>query len=414
MVDSDEPPAKKPGVRLQFVPPPMDGTISLGIYDSAGKLVRTLHREAEPDRGDFVVANDGLVTAWDGRDDHGMAMPPGTYRAHGWLVGDLKIKGEAIVGNDWVTDDDSPRIQQITQLNAMTDGGFSVVAELADGKYTRLSFTADAQPSKGGTLVPPSLEVHDVGAKSTPESEVDLKKLISVHVHLPDTVDPIAGCSARDGGFWVVDRNANGTSIKEFAADGTFERHLAIDPADPQPEQIAASPVADVIYLLERNAQGQRLRALQLVSDSAAASPAPSPAGETKSVWKILWQKTVWNLSSRAGVMPRLKFPNGQPFVVQDAVHLSLVKNPMDQDQPGKLSVTAGIEAGGSCLKTADGLVLGMISDTPHLQWVALATDPDGKGLVIYQSDGAAVEEFRITHPEQIMPFDGGELDWKP
>ncbi|MGC3991360.1 MAG: FlgD immunoglobulin-like domain containing protein [Chthoniobacteraceae bacterium] len=399
VVDSDEPPAKKPGVRLQFVPPPMEGTISLGIYDSAGKLVRTLHREAEPDGGDFVVANDGLVTAWDGRDDSGKPVPAGTYSAHGWLVGDLKVKGEAILGNDWMTDDDSPRIAEIERLSALPDGGFGLEAKLSDGSSKNLSYHADGSPAPAGAMS------NTPGADHSGLS--DLK--------LPGVMAAIATCMARDGGVWVVDRDASGVSVKQFAPDGSFKRHLAIDPADPQPEQIAASPVEDVIYLLERNAQGQRLRALRLVSDAApGASPAPTVSAETKSVWKILWQKAIWNLSNKADVLARLKFPNGHPFIAQDTALLALMKNPMDQDEPGKLSVTVGIESKGSCLNAADGLVLGMISDTPHLQWVAMARDPDGKGLLIYQTDGAAVEEFRITHPEQIMPFDGGELDWKP
>src|SRR5436305_1788707 len=33
-------------VRISFVPPPMEGTISLGIYNRTGKLVRVLHTEA--------------------------------------------------------------------------------------------------------------------------------------------------------------------------------------------------------------------------------------------------------------------------------------------------------------------------------------------------------------------------------
>jgi hypothetical protein len=34
-------------VKIEFLPPPMEGTISLGVYNGEGKLVRTLAREAE-------------------------------------------------------------------------------------------------------------------------------------------------------------------------------------------------------------------------------------------------------------------------------------------------------------------------------------------------------------------------------
>jgi hypothetical protein len=73
----------------------MDGTISLGIYDHAGKLVRVLHQNAQLD--DFTIGPDSLVTRWDGKDDGHQDQPSGKYRARGYLVGPLKREdlGEA-------------------------------------------------------------------------------------------------------------------------------------------------------------------------------------------------------------------------------------------------------------------------------------------------------------------------------
>src|ERR1700704_6086874 len=44
---SPSPSAPVRNIRVSFVPPPLDGTISLGIYDGTGKLVRVLFREAD-------------------------------------------------------------------------------------------------------------------------------------------------------------------------------------------------------------------------------------------------------------------------------------------------------------------------------------------------------------------------------
>jgi hypothetical protein len=66
----------------------MDGTISLGIYDQAGKLVRILNQNAQ--LNDFTIGPDSLVTQWDGRDDGRQDLPPGRYHARGYLVGSLK------------------------------------------------------------------------------------------------------------------------------------------------------------------------------------------------------------------------------------------------------------------------------------------------------------------------------------
>jgi len=57
----EQTPSVLPGrsVRISFVPPPMEGTISLGIYDKNGKLVRVLQQQAQ--LNEFAVGADGLV-----------------------------------------------------------------------------------------------------------------------------------------------------------------------------------------------------------------------------------------------------------------------------------------------------------------------------------------------------------------
>jgi hypothetical protein len=77
-------------VRISFLPPPLEGTISLGIYDRNGTLVRVLHQQAE--LSEFTIGPDALVTQWDGKDDDDEDLPAGKYRAHGYLVGNLKIE----------------------------------------------------------------------------------------------------------------------------------------------------------------------------------------------------------------------------------------------------------------------------------------------------------------------------------
>ena len=109
-----EPSPSKRSVRITFLPPPLDGTISLGIYDAKGKLVRVLHREA--DINEFNIGTDALSTTWDGKDDAGENVPAGKYSAHGFVVGDLKIEGVGFFFNDFVTADDSPRIRHFRNV----------------------------------------------------------------------------------------------------------------------------------------------------------------------------------------------------------------------------------------------------------------------------------------------------------
>src|SRR6476659_1852520 len=81
-------PSPARSVRISFIPPPMDGTISLGIYDQTGKLVRVLHQNAQFD--DFAIGADAHVTPWDGKDGDHQDSPSGRYHARGYMVGPLK------------------------------------------------------------------------------------------------------------------------------------------------------------------------------------------------------------------------------------------------------------------------------------------------------------------------------------
>jgi hypothetical protein len=93
-------PSRARSIRITFVPPPIQGTISLGIYDADAKLVRVLKQEAELE--EFEIGDDGLSTRWDGKDDDGYDMPAGKYRARGYVVSPMKIEpvpvGGAVLG----------------------------------------------------------------------------------------------------------------------------------------------------------------------------------------------------------------------------------------------------------------------------------------------------------------------------
>jgi hypothetical protein len=116
---------------IAFVPPPMEGTISLGIYNSEGKLVRVLHREAAESQ--FGIGLDGLITEWDGKTDDGKEAPNGKYFARGLVVGDLGVEGVAYHGNDWITDNSSPRIRRIRKICTMPNGWLLMLVENASG-----------------------------------------------------------------------------------------------------------------------------------------------------------------------------------------------------------------------------------------------------------------------------------------
>jgi hypothetical protein len=87
-------------IRIGFVPPPIQGTISLGVYDANAKLVRVLQQEAELD--EFELGDDGLSIRWDGKDDDGYDLPADTYHARGYVIAPMKIEqvpiNDAVIG----------------------------------------------------------------------------------------------------------------------------------------------------------------------------------------------------------------------------------------------------------------------------------------------------------------------------
>ena len=151
-------------VRLSFVPPPMEGTISLGIFDEQGKLVRVLHREAKIDN--FTVAADSLETTWDGKNESGEDLPPGRYRARGYTVGELKVED---LGNATVPSDASNHVWVKLVINPLSSDTRSVV-DLGVGCDSEGSFikTMDGLPlftvSKTPNLV--RVLITKAGAKS--------------------------------------------------------------------------------------------------------------------------------------------------------------------------------------------------------------------------------------------------------
>ena len=124
---------------ISFLPPPLDGTISLGIYDAKGKLVRVLHREA--DINEFKIGADALWTVLDGKDDAEENAPAGKYSAHGFVVGDVKIEGVGFFFNDFVTSHDSPRIRHLSQVRLL-DNEIHLAADLLGDERATLVYEA--------------------------------------------------------------------------------------------------------------------------------------------------------------------------------------------------------------------------------------------------------------------------------
>src|SRR5256886_12800306 len=94
-------------VRISFVPPPLEGKVSLGVYNEWGQLVRVLHQEAEFD--EFTIGADALSTKWDGKDDYDYDLPAGKNSARGFLVVPMKIEQNSQTDEAVFIDPAAPR-----------------------------------------------------------------------------------------------------------------------------------------------------------------------------------------------------------------------------------------------------------------------------------------------------------------
>lgn len=136
-------PSPAHSARLRFVPPPLEGTISLGIFDQNGNLIRILHREAKLEN--FTAEADSLSTTWDGKNEAGQDSPPGRYRARGYAVGELKVENLGKAKKPPAADRDRISIDLVT--NPLLNDTRSAM-EIAAGVDSQGSFlrTTDGLP----------------------------------------------------------------------------------------------------------------------------------------------------------------------------------------------------------------------------------------------------------------------------
>ena len=393
-VYAQEPPAPTPAsspapearnIRISFVPPPLDGTISLGVYDAKGKLVRVLFREA--DINEFTIGSDALSTSWDGKDDAGENVPPGKYSAHGFVVGDLKIEGVGFFFNDWISSADGPRFSHLRSLALQNEN---------------LLLAVDLVPPGTGHVL------YDVAEKTVTLKDTDAEsKAESFPTTAASDIDPIAEVPGRENSRWVIDRTEKSTStieVKQFSAKGDFLRRLPVSPNDPQPKAIAASLTEDKIYLLEEDSTRQRVRGLSLAATKTEGKEQPV------SEWKVNFEKSI--VAHPGFSVVEGKVVAGSRGTSSETAKIKLQTNPLLNDDRVTVEMMVGYDADGSFLKAADGLPLCTISETQELRR-ALLWLHDANALDVFQDDGAVVEKFRVTGVDQMMSFDCGGFELK-
>ena len=385
------------GVPILFLPPPMEGTISLGIYNTTGKLVRVLHREAGTE--EFKVGENGLATRWDGRDAAGQPVPLGKYRVGGWTAGNLGVEGVAFHGNDWIKEE-SPRYTRVIAVKGVGRDEVQVTLATADGKEETLGWKLAREAAP-----PPQSDV----AAAIEEGKLVIRRGgESAPVLFGEGEKPIACATGSGGRVWAIVEARDGREVRAYSPDGEFLRRLPYEKDEPQPVQIVASQWSEMIFLLDENATEQRLRSLALgTSDQQSAASTQGPA---KSAWRVTYLKRILKSDTFAAVAAHLG--REKPPVAAAVVKIPVRPNKLSGAAKAEISLKITMDADGVMLETADDLPLARLTTAHNLKWAVLVKE--GNAPVLFQGDGCVVEEFKIAHPENLMSFDAGEVELRP
>jgi len=129
------------GDDLEFAVPD-DGLITLGVFDSSGKLARTLHQLAKEE--DFRTGLNGLITSWDGKNDAGERVASGHYHVRGYLIGEgVRVSGENFLFNDWAADPGFPGFERIGDFSLLENGDVILLASVATDGNLLARFSPD-------------------------------------------------------------------------------------------------------------------------------------------------------------------------------------------------------------------------------------------------------------------------------
>ncbi len=408
-----------PPIQLMFTPPDLAGRFVLGVFDSSGSLVRRLVTDREA--AAFDQGLNGYITQWDGLDDAGQPCEAGRYAARGFVVGDaVVIRGEAFHFNDWIDEVSDAAVTRVEDFELADQANLIVLFEGKTGPV--LERIPLVEGGAGWSVSVPGgtgLDGLD-GSSVRVRTEAGYRAYaledgaaVAAEVQPPDAEAPpaIEGGQIIDwaNGFgetrWAVMETGGVSAAVQIGADGEILRNLPPDGSGFVPVGISASPVAEVIALLETRGAEQRVRVMALESSGERDIVDGRPVSD----WRI--------------VLDRVITPNGQFGVVDgevraDAgegsrlpwVEIALEPNELDPDGSG-LQLASAFDGQGSYLATESGLLLVRVSERKGLTGVALVPGTEPNSVRLFQGNGAVVEEFLISNLGKIAAFDCGEFE---
>ena len=459
--------------QLMFVPPPVEGVVSLGVYDARGKLVRVLAQAAPVDT--FKAGLNGLVAEWDGSDGEGKPVPGGKYYARGVVVGEeVDISGEAFYFNDFAGNTDSPRPSRVTDAVLYTKEQAAVLVTADSRPEVLLVDAKTAEPQPVPVDLPGRLRLKAAGS--------NLLLLGQDHVEVLDPKTRAVVWQERGEGLRDGDSDGGRTLLlwnqepvllngqdrqrldppardlayvavlrstiilateagKLWRVDG--QRAVPLETDDPKPLLDVAAGREDTAWLLVRegdqalvrqlDVRSREVRDLELPPDLRGATRISAArdsdvllllikTGDEERVVGLRYQQaraqqSIWEkwFDRARRNFSGFGLKNGQVVPANDPgesppVVIKAADNPLENARQQVFQLTVHADSSGTWLVNSDDLPLCQVSKTKGVKQVKWLSD--GKnGMRVFASDGRVVEEYHVTGLENLYRFDAGSFD---
>jgi hypothetical protein len=456
--------------QLMFVPPPVEGLISLGVYDSKAKLIRVLKKAATLDS--FKSGLNGLFVDWDHNDAHGRPVPSGKFFARGVLIGDVKIEGVAFHLNDWIHDSDGPRIRKILSATLMSELRPVVLAGASEpellmfeangnqSKLTALKFSPRTIKTAGSAILAfdsTQLALIDPasGVQISQQNLNDIRdadacgnrtvvltgnqisyQINDTSLNLNPPADDLFRCALLDSSMVVATKET-----KVWKLEGQLL--VAIDAGETGELLDMSAGTSDSVWLLVKTAtstllkqidpSGQILReialppdlqtvtrlgasrdqdALLLISDSDTMQRVIGvrfqAANQGKSVWEKWFDRSL--VPFRFFDVKEGKVVAADARIDSPPVFVKPANNPMENTRQANFQLVISTDNAGAWVASVDGLPLFQVCDTKNIKQTRWLSD-GANGMRVYVSDGTVVVEYHLTNLENLFRFDAGSFD---
>jgi hypothetical protein len=456
--------------QLMFVPPPVEGVISLGVYDGKSKLVRILKRAAPIDS--FKSGLNGLLIDWDHNDAHGKPVPSGKFFARGVLIGDVKVEGVAFHLNDWIRDSDDPRIQKILSASLLSElrpvvlvgapqpGLMTFPSKGNKSKLTTLTFSPRTIKATGAdvlafdttqlVLIDPTsgIRVSQQNLPDVRDADAFGNRTVvltggQIRYQINDTsldlkppADNLFRCAVLTSSIVVATKASNVWKLdgQEFTNVDAGETGELLDMSAGSSDSVwLLVKTAAATLLKQIGTAGQILReialppdlqtvtrlgasrdqdALLLISDSDTTQRVVGVRFQAASQGKSVWEK--W--FDRSLIPFRFFEVREGKVVPADArtdsppVFVKPANNPMENTRQANFQLEIYTDDTGAWVASVDGLPLIQVCETKDIKQARWISD-GANGMRVYVSDGTVVEEYHLTSLENLFRFDAGAFD---